>query len=102
MGTRYTKLVRDKIPEYLDSKNIPYEKRIAEGDEYRSLLIQKLREETEEFFQAESVEELADVMEVVRALRHLPEFEEAKTIQRQKREERGGFNDGIVVTGGYQ
>jgi predicted house-cleaning noncanonical NTP pyrophosphatase (MazG superfamily) len=31
----YNKLVRDNIPEHLDSKGISYEKRIANLEEYR-------------------------------------------------------------------
>ena len=42
---KYNKLVRDKIPELLDSKGISYEKRIATPEEYRVELIKKLQEE---------------------------------------------------------
>jgi predicted house-cleaning noncanonical NTP pyrophosphatase (MazG superfamily) len=44
--TKYNKLVRDKIPEYLDKKGISYEKRIASNEEeYKAELIKKLEEE---------------------------------------------------------
>ena len=45
----YNKLVRDKIPEILDAKNISYEKRIASLEEYKVELIKKLGEEVIEF-----------------------------------------------------
>ena len=45
----YNKLVRDKIPQILDAKSIPYEKRIASSDEYKVELIKKLDEEIQEF-----------------------------------------------------
>lgn len=95
----YNKLVRDKIPERLDAKGIPYEKRIADDAEYRSELIKKLLEEAQEFLEASSVEELADVCEVVEALRSLPEYADVETIQKEKREERGGFMGRIILKG---
>lgn len=98
-SVHYNKLVRDRIPEILDEKGVSYEKRIVEGGEYRQALIEKLHEEVSEFLESKSVEELADVMEVIRALRRLPDFENAKEVQRAKREERGGFDDGIILKG---
>ncbi len=95
----YTKLVRDKIPEILDAKGILYEKRIASLEEYKTALIQKLLEEATEFAEAGSPEELADVMEVVVALRELPEFATVEELRIAKREERGGFGGRIVVKG---
>ncbi len=71
---KYTKLVRDKIPEILDEKGIPYEKTIASGKELRDWLMLKLEEECGEFKEAKNVEELADILEVIKALQNLPEF----------------------------
>ena len=96
---QYNKLVRDGIPEMLDQKGISYEKRILDDEEYREQLIKKLDEEVHEFLAEPSTEELADVMEVVRALRRLPEFENAKLVQRAKRDERGGFDERIMLKG---
>ncbi len=73
----YNKLVRDKIPEILDEKGVSYEKRIASPEEYRIKLIKKLAEEVKEFQEAGNLEELADVMEVVEALKKLPEYKES-------------------------
>jgi len=95
----YNKLVRDKIPERLDAKGIPYEKRIADDAEYRSELIKKLLEEAQEFQEAGSVEELADVCEVVAALRELPEYSTLDAVQEEKREERGGFFGRVILKG---
>lgn len=78
MRENYNKLVRDKIPQILDEKFVSYEKRIASEDEYRVELIKKLVEESREFAEAGSVEELADVMEVVNALLQLPEYKDAE------------------------
>lgn len=96
---RYTKLVRDKIPEILDRKQVPYEKRIATPEEYRTALAAKLMEEAAEFSADESVEELADVLEVIEALKALPEFTDIERVRRAKRDERGGFGARIILTG---
>ena len=99
MSEHYEKLVRDRMPEILDAKGISYVAHVADDAEYRTRLIAKLEEEIREFLADESVAELADIMEVVRALRRLPEFENAKDVQRAKREERGGFDGRIVMKG---
>ncbi len=96
---KYEKLVRDKIPEMLDSKNIPYEKRIADDLEYKEALITKLGEEIQEFLADKNVEELADILEVVDALKKLPEFSDVLLVQAQKREKRGGFEKRIIAKG---
>lgn len=95
----YNKLVRDKIPEILNEKGISYEKRIAAPEEYKAELIKKLAEETQEFSEAGDPEELADVVEVIEALKRLPEYSEVEVIRQKKREERGGFDKKIILKG---
>lgn len=95
----YNKLVRDKIPEILDAKGVAYEKRTASDEEYKAELIKKLGEEVAEFSEAGDPEELADVMEVVEALRALPEYADAEEMRVKKREERGGFEARIILKG---
>jgi len=95
----YEKLVRDKIPEHLDEKGIPYEKRVATREEYRAELIKKLVEEAHEFAEEGALEELADVLEVAAALRTLSEYQEVEAVRLQKREERGGFDSGFILKG---
>lgn len=97
--TPYRKLVRDHIPAQLDAKGIPYKKHVADDAEYRLELIRKLQEEATEFSEAGAVEELADVLEVVDALRSLPEYAEVSNIQETKRAEKGAFNDRFIVEG---
>lgn len=95
----YNKLVRDKIPEILDRKKIPYEKHIATDDEYRAALIEKLHEEIAEFTADASVEELADVWEVVHALQQLPEYASLPKVRAEKLAARGGFSARIILKG---
>lgn len=96
---KYTKLVRDKIPEILDKKGVPYDKRIADSEEYRQELIKKLKEEAEEFLVDGSVEEFADCLEVIDALKSLPEYVNVLDVQKGKRDERGGFKKRFIVSG---
>lgn len=95
----YNKLVRDKIPEILDEKGVRYEKRTATPEEYKSELTKKLAEEIKEFLEALNPEELADVIEVIDAIKKLPEYAMVEELQRKKREERGGFNRRIILKG---
>ncbi len=95
----YNKLVRDNIPEILDAKGVAYESRVASPEEFKVELIKKLGEETEEFSQNSSVEELADVLEVIESLKTLPEYGEVEKIRLQKRGERGGFEKRIIAQG---
>jgi len=96
----YNKLVRDKIPKILDDKGISYEQRIASPEEYREELVKKLEEEIDEFLESGgSIEELTDVIEVVEALKKLPEYKEVEELRKKKREERGGFDEKIILKG---
>lgn len=96
---QYNKLVRDKIPQILDTKSVVYEKRTATEEEYKMELIKKLREELEEFEVASDGEELADIMEVVEALKLLPEYKAVEEVRKKKKEERGGFEQRIILKG---
>ena len=95
----YHKLVRDKIPEILDEKGVPYEQTIASDEQFRDELVKKLQEEINEFMEAGDIGELADVLEVVDALKKLPEYANVLEIQRQKREDRGGFDKRFILKG---
>ena len=95
----YTKLVRDKIPKILDKKGVLYEKRIASDEEYRAELVKKLGEETEEFLKDNSPEELADVIEVIEALKKMTDYENVEEVRRKKLEDRGGFDQKIILKG---
>jgi predicted house-cleaning noncanonical NTP pyrophosphatase (MazG superfamily) len=98
------KLVRDRIPEIIRANGeepITYR---ADPDEYRRRLREKLVEEVGEFLAADdsnSLEELADVLEVVYALAADLGTDKAllETIRENKAINRGGFVDRVVWTG---
>ena len=66
--THYNKLVRDKIPEIINANGATSIAHAATRSEFRSALFEKLLEEGREFQENPCVEELSDVLEVVRGL----------------------------------
>ena len=66
---RFDKLVRDRIPEIIEENDETPIVSTAAGEEYTERLVEKLQEEVAEYAESREVEELADVLEVVHALR---------------------------------
>lgn len=99
----YNKLVRDLIPQVIESTGKEYRTRILDDNEYKDELRIKLKEESEEYFSAEgqqeSLEELADLLEVIRALAaaHGASWEQLEEIREKKAEARGGFQDKVYL-----
>jgi predicted house-cleaning noncanonical NTP pyrophosphatase (MazG superfamily) len=95
----YHKLVRDKIHEVIESDGKKCDIRIASKEEQEELLEKKLQEEVNEFIADKNLEELADVMEVLCGLAKNLGFSEKELISKrnEKKEERGGFEEGIVL-----
>ncbi len=91
----FNKLVRDKIPEIIKSHGKTPTTRILSEKEYFIALKEKLEEETNEFQESESLEELADVLEVVFALAsHLgSDQRKLEEIRLKKQLERGAFEE---------
>lgn len=95
----YNKLVRDNIPDQLRAKNISIEERVADAEEYKLELIKKLSEELAEFLADASVEELADLQEVINALKKLPEYANLEQVRQAKLADKGGFDRRIILKG---
>jgi len=95
----YDKLVRDEIPTIIRENGETPIVHVADDGEYGKRLVDKLDEEIEEFRESGDLEELADVLEVIRSIcRHRDvEFEDVETIREEKARERGGFGDRIVL-----
>lgn len=96
---KYNKLVRDKIPEIIKQKGDVPITHIADDEEYRKKLKEKLKEEVDEFLKENSKEELADILEVVCAICDFMNVdkEELESLRKKKAEERGGFKDRIIL-----
>ena len=96
---KYNKLVRDKIPEKLKSKEIDFITHIASEEEYKQKLREKLQEEVDEFLEDSNEEELADILEVIYALCNLYGIDRDKLerVRKEKAEKRGRFKDKIIL-----
>lgn len=95
------KLVRDKIPQIIKDAGKTPITRILGNDEYLIELDKKLNEEIAEYQESKSLEEMADVLEVLFAICEARghSVEELMEVRDAKREERGGFKQKIFWSG---
>lgn len=93
------KLVRDKIPGMVMEQGKTVEIRTAGGSEYESMLLKKLQEEVAEFVHDKSIEEIADILEVLRCYAEHKgmDWESVEGIRQRKNEERGSFKKRTVL-----
>ncbi|MFC5732213.1 nucleoside triphosphate pyrophosphohydrolase [Cytobacillus gottheilii] len=99
----YYKLVRDHIPEIIEKTGKKFTTKILNSTEYIEELKKKSFEELEEYVNAtnkeEAIEELADVLEIIRALAdyHDISFERLEEVRQEKANKRGGFKERIFL-----
>ena len=95
----YRKLVRDRIPEIIEQAGQACSCSVLSDEEYLKMLDEKLNEELAEYQESKSMEELADLLEVIRAvtLARGSSPEEVEEIRRIKAEKRGGFEKKILL-----
>ncbi len=99
----YNKLVRDGIPKIIENDGEIPITRILSDDEYVVELYKKLKEECNEVLEAktqkETIEELADVLEIIKSISELNgvDLEFVIEVADKKRHERGGFDGKIFL-----
>jgi predicted house-cleaning noncanonical NTP pyrophosphatase (MazG superfamily) len=96
---KYNKLVRDKIPEIIKQNNSTPITHIADDGEYWDKLKEKLKEEVDEFLKNSTEEELADILEIVYAIRDYMKIDKNKfeEIRENKAQKRGAFKNKIIL-----
>lgn len=95
----YNKLVRDRIPEIIAARGKVCATEILATDAYLKKLDEKLNEELSEYQQSKSLEELADLLEVMGAVVKARGYswDELLRIRDEKRALRGGFEQRILL-----
>ena len=95
------KLVRDKIPQIIEAAGKKPIIHILSEEEYLQELDKKLMEEVAEYQEDKSLEELADILEVLYAICEARghSVEELMAVKEKKKEDRGGFAERIFWSG---
>lgn len=99
----YNKLVRDKIPEIIESNNEEAIYRYLSDNEFKEYLKLKLNEELNEILSSknniETLEEVADLLEVIKFYLKVNNYtlEDALNMCEIKNEKKGSFNKKILL-----
>lgn len=96
----YNKLVRDKIPENINNtegRKANY--KTLSDEEYLIELDKKIFEEAHEFIEEHSVEELADLIEVISAIMELKNIslDDVEKARKLKNDKKGKFDSKIYL-----
>jgi predicted house-cleaning noncanonical NTP pyrophosphatase (MazG superfamily) len=102
--TTYDKLIRDKIPEIIESHGKSCEIDVLNDGDNPSAssgtdLYEKLQEEVNEFLTDDNLEELADLTEVIHAILKLKGKtpEDLEDVRVKKLKDRGGFEKRLLL-----
>lgn len=95
----YNKAIRDKIPEIIEKAGKKHEVITLSDDLFLSQLEKKLLEEVAEYQESKSVEELADILEVVYRIAELKgsSNRDLEAVRKKKVNERGGFKNNLFL-----
>ena len=98
---KFNKLVRDHIPEIIEKNGQTAHVAVLEDEEYEKALEEKLKEEVNEYISDNSVEELADILEVLDAILQFRNisWEDVMDTKKKKKEQRGGFDKRLFLIG---
>ena len=95
----YNKLIRDRIPEIIETSGKTCVTEILSDEAYLEMLGKKLDEELAEYHKDQNIEELADLLEVIRACAVARGYsvEELEQVRADKAAKRGGFEGKILL-----
>lgn len=96
---KYYKLVRDRIPEIIEESGAVCCTVILSDADYLSAIDEKLKEEMAEYQREHSIEELADLLEVIYAAAVARGYtlEQLEQVRAEKAEKRGSFQKRIFL-----
>jgi predicted house-cleaning noncanonical NTP pyrophosphatase (MazG superfamily) len=99
MAKTYHKLIRDKIPEIIEKTGKTCRAEILSDADYLQLLDEKLSEELAEYQESKSLEELADLLEVMEAVVAARGYswEQLMAVKDEKKAARGGFAEKLLL-----
>lgn len=99
----FNKLVRDNMLQIISDNKQEYSYHIANIEEYKIKLLEKLQEEIQEFIIERNEEELGDVFEVIEHI--IINFnlnkENILKMKEKKAQKRGKFNNRIILESVY-
>ena len=95
----FNKLVRDKTPELIEAEGFVPNTRILAESEFLDALDAKLAEEVKEYSESKSLEEMADILEVLFAICEARGYSADLLFKTraEKAEQRGGFSKRIFL-----
>ena len=95
----FNKLVRDNIPNIITKNGRVPITHAAGEEEFDLALLQKLREEVDEYIENPSEEEMIDVLEVIYTIYKVKNYnsEELEKKRKEKLKVRGGFVKRIIL-----
>jgi len=100
----YNKLVRDRIPEIIESSGKSCTTEILSAEDYLRMIDAKLDEELAEYHKDQNIEELADLVEVIHAAAIARGYtlEDLERVRAEKATKRGGFEKRILLKEVYE
>ncbi len=95
----YNKLVRDRIPEIIEGSGKSCVVELLDDDDYLRAIDAKLDEELAEYHKEQNIEELADLLEVIRAAAVARGYtvEDLERVRAEKAAKRGGFEKKLFL-----
>jgi predicted house-cleaning noncanonical NTP pyrophosphatase (MazG superfamily) len=100
----YYKLVRDRIPEIIKSSGKSCTIQILSDDDFLCMIDAKLDEELAEYHKDQNIEELADLLEVIRAATIARGYtlDDLERVRAEKAAKRGSFEKRILLKEVYE